>query len=89
MEFKIGTLKDIEYFINNGYEPIGDLKFVLNNYKHLLFSEVTICINADRKIIDIQEVFKEKPYPCLINYMNWRFLMENLEVIIWRYLEVL
>lgn len=59
MEFKIGTLKDIEYFINNGYEPIGDLKFVLNNYKHLLFSEVTICINADRKLLIFKKYLKK------------------------------
>ena len=71
MEFKIGTLKDIEYFINNGYEPVGDLKFVLNNYKHLLFSKVTICINADRKIIDIPAA----DMVMLVNY--YKYIKDN------------
>ena len=70
MKFKMGTYKDIEQFIDNGYEPIGDLKFVLNNYKHLLFNKVTPCISYSQNFIDIQEVFVKKPYPCLINYMR-------------------
>lgn len=70
MKFKMGTYKDIEQFIDNGYEPVGDLKFVLNNYKHLLFNKVTLCISYSQNFIDIQEVFVKKPYPCLINYMR-------------------
>ena len=60
IKFKMGTYKDIEQFIDNGYEPVGDLKFVLNNYKHLLFSRVTLCISYSQKFIDIQEIFVKK-----------------------------
>ena len=66
-----GSLKDINNFIKKGYEPIGTLKFVLNNHRVLLEGcDVMIFVDDAMHTIDIQEEYEAVTFPHLINYMR-------------------
>lgn len=68
-QIKLGTYCDIKKLIKSGYEPVGDLKEVLENYKDFSFFQYGtfhIWIDTTRKIIDTTEVLMFKPYPCLL-----------------------
>lgn len=68
---KPGTGEEIKQYINQGYSPVGTLKFILKEHLNLLERyQLTIYTDDKRKIIDIQEEYIEDPSPKLINLMK-------------------
>ena len=68
---KTGTGEEIKQYINQGYSPVGTLKFILNEHLNLLERcQLTIYTDDKEKIIDIQEEYIEDPSPKLINLMK-------------------
>lgn len=66
-----GSFEDINNFISKGYEPIGTLNFVLKKHRELLMGNIlTLYIDDEMHIIDIQAIYEENPFPRLINYMK-------------------
>lgn len=52
--------------VNQGYEPIGDLKRALNHVSLLEnYKGIPIMIRQNQKIIDTYLYYKENPYPSL------------------------
>lgn len=68
---RTGTSKEIKQYINQGYSPVGTLKFILNEHLNLLERyQLTIYTDDKMKIIDIQEEYIKDPFPKLINLIK-------------------
>lgn len=48
-----GVRDKIQYLINDGYKPVGDMEKILENYPHLIGNKTEIFIDNRRKIFDI------------------------------------
>lgn len=62
----IVNYEELMGLVNQGYEPIGDLKRALNHMPLLEnYKEIPVMIRQNQKIIDTYLYYKGNPYPCL------------------------
>lgn len=90
-EKKIINYDELIEIIDNGYEPIGDLKRALEHPKMVkTYKEIPVIIKHDMKIIDTYLYYVERPYPCLsenngINESEWESRENFREIFGYKY----
>lgn len=62
----IASEEEIKELIEQGYEPISDLRQAMEHNLLKDSKNIRVYIDHKRKIVDVYSQYREIPYPCLL-----------------------